>query len=158
MRPMVAAVAADEPETAAKSPQPTTFKCNRRPGSEFIHGDRPENISSDSRERNKISPIQMNKGNAASAHELLEPQAVIARIDPTGDSVKISIPIMPTPSRESPTQSPLPRNTNNTNNKNRVRYICSMVAILPHQCQKYRFRKKFWYLLHCSKMRASHGV
>jgi hypothetical protein len=30
----------------------------------------------------------MNKGNAASAHELLEPQAVIARIDPTGDSVK----------------------------------------------------------------------
>ena len=157
MRPMVAAVAADEPETAAKSPQPTTFKCNRRPGSEFIHGARPENISSDSRERNNISPIQINRGNAARAHELLEPHAVVARIDPTGDSVKISIPMMPTPSRESPTQSPLPRNTNNTSNKNRVRYICSMVAILQHQCQKYCCWKKLWYLLHCSKMRAYLG-
>ena len=66
---MVAAVAADEPETAAKMAQPKTLTCRSRPGTSFIQGASPLNMSSDSRERNKISPIQMNSGSAAKAQE-----------------------------------------------------------------------------------------
>ena len=39
--PMVAAVAADEPEIAAKIPQPKTLQCISRPGSGAIHGASP---------------------------------------------------------------------------------------------------------------------
>ncbi len=65
--PMVAQVAAEEPETAANSPQPTTLVCSRRPGMRCIQGDRPVNMSSARRERNRISPIQMNIGRAVSS-------------------------------------------------------------------------------------------
>ena len=47
MRPMVAQVAAEEPDTAAKIAQPTTFTCSRRPGSFCSQGARPSNMSSD---------------------------------------------------------------------------------------------------------------
>ena len=75
---MVAQVAAEEPDTAAKMPQPITFTCTRRPGSHCSQGDRPRNISSDRRVRNRISPIQMNSGSAASVHEALALHTVVA--------------------------------------------------------------------------------
>src|SRR4051812_48179695 len=55
-----------------------------RPGSQFSHGAKPRNISSDSRVRNRISPIQMNSGNAASDHDALLPHTVVASTLPAG--------------------------------------------------------------------------
>ena len=43
---MVAQVAAEEPDTAAKMAQPTTLTCSSRPGSRCSHGARPSNMSS----------------------------------------------------------------------------------------------------------------
>ena len=64
---MVAQVAADEPETEPKIPQPKMVVCIKRPGTRLSQGRRPSNMSSLSLVRNKISPIQMNKGRAASS-------------------------------------------------------------------------------------------
>ena len=85
MRPMVAAVAAEEPEIAAKIPQPATLQCISRPGSGAIHGARPRNMSSEMRVRNRISPIQMNSGSAVSAQLVLEPHTVVAIRPPAGE-------------------------------------------------------------------------
>src|SRR3954452_7494942 len=49
-----------------------------RPGSQFSQGAKPRNISSDRRVRNRISPIQMNNGRAASDHDALLPHTVVA--------------------------------------------------------------------------------
>ncbi|CFO93511.1 Uncharacterised protein [Bordetella pertussis] len=48
---MVAAVAADEPLTAAKIPQPSTLTCTRRPGRRRTQGPSPLNMSSARRVR-----------------------------------------------------------------------------------------------------------
>ena len=72
--PIVAQVAADEPDTEPKMPQPRMVVCISRPGTRLSHGARPSNISSDSRVRNRISPIQMNSGSAASSHEAFDSQ------------------------------------------------------------------------------------
>src|SRR3546814_17491148 len=69
IRPIVAVVAADEPETAAKIPQPITLTCISRPGIRVIHGESPLNMSSARRVRNRIPPIQMNSGRAVSDHD-----------------------------------------------------------------------------------------
>src|SRR6185503_7746064 len=71
---MVAQVAVEEPDTVPKIAQPRMLTCIRRPGSQPSHGASPSNISSDSRVRYRISPIQTNSGSAASVHEALEPQ------------------------------------------------------------------------------------
>src|SRR5689334_6750558 len=71
---MVAQVAVEEPDTVPKIAQPRMFTCMRRPGSQPSHGARPSNISSESRVRYRISPIQTNSGSAASVHDALEPQ------------------------------------------------------------------------------------
>src|ERR1700754_885373 len=55
-----------------------------RPGSQFSQGANPRNISSDSRVRNRISPIQMNSGKTASAHDALLPHPVVASTLPAG--------------------------------------------------------------------------
>ncbi len=81
---MVAAVAADEPEMAAKMPQPKTLVCKSRPGSRCIQGARPRNMSSDNFERNRISPIQMNIGSAVSAQEVLALHTVVPKLSPIG--------------------------------------------------------------------------
>ena len=128
--PIVAAVAAEEPETAAKIPQPKMFTCNSRPGQRFIHGERPVNISSDNRDLNRISPIQMKSGNAASAQLLLEPQTVVAITWPSGASENSAMPTMPTMSREKATQTPLPSRANSTNSKKTVRRISLMTRPL----------------------------
>src|SRR5882672_6583341 len=85
---MVAQVAAEEPDTAAKMPQPTMLTCIRRPGSQVTQGDRPANISSDSLVRNRISPIQTNSGRAASDQEALELQNDWNRLTSGGLLVK----------------------------------------------------------------------
>src|SRR4051812_29260331 len=55
-----------------------------RPGNQFSQGANPRNISSDSRVRNRISPIQMNSGKAASDHDALLPHTVVASTLPAG--------------------------------------------------------------------------
>jgi hypothetical protein len=62
----------------------STLTCISRPGSQFSQGAKPRNISSDSRVRNKISPIQMKSGSAASDHEALLPHTVVASTLPAG--------------------------------------------------------------------------
>ena len=62
-----AQVAADEPETEPKMPQPKMVVCIKRPGTLDSQGERPSNICSDNLVRYKISPIQMNMGRAASS-------------------------------------------------------------------------------------------
>src|ERR1035437_5285890 len=92
---MVAAVAADEPEIAAKMPQPITLQCISRPGNAVSQGARPRNISSEMRLRNRISPIQMNKGTAVSDQLALDPHTVVAMSLSTGVEVKSSIAAQP---------------------------------------------------------------
>src|SRR5437879_8451174 len=106
MRPIVAAVAAEEPEIAAKMPQPKTLQCISLPGNGAIHGARPRNMSSEILVRNRISPIQMKSGSAVSAQLVLAPQIVVAIRLPAGESVKRVIAIQPTPSKVSAIQRP----------------------------------------------------
>ncbi len=105
---MVAQVAADEPDTAAKIPQPITFTCTRRPGSHCSQGDRPRNISSDRRVRNRISPIQMNSGSAASVQDALALHTVVASTEPIGTLVVSSMAMKPIRPRATAIQTPLP--------------------------------------------------
>ncbi len=102
----MAQVAADEPDTAAKIAQPMMLVCSSRPGRLSIHGARPRNMSSDSRVRNRISPIQMNSGSAVSVQLDDEPQIVTAIASPTGRVVNSSIPMKATPTSASPIQTP----------------------------------------------------
>ncbi|MQM40038.1 hypothetical protein KBTX_04080 [wastewater metagenome] len=81
---MVAAVAADEPDTAAKMPQPSTLTCSRRPGRRRSHGASPAYMSSDSRERNRISPIHTNSGSGASDQLDTAPQRLEPSTSPAG--------------------------------------------------------------------------
>src|SRR5690606_16541862 len=106
--PTVATVAAEEPDTAAKIAQPITLVCSSRPGRRLSHGARPLNRSSDSRVRNRISPIQRNKGRAVSVQLDAAPQIVTAMASPAGRLEKISMPIHAVPASVSPTQTPHP--------------------------------------------------
>src|SRR5690606_32732552 len=110
--PIVAQVAADEPDTAAKIAQPTTFVCNRRPGMRLSQGVKPTNKSCESRDRNKISPIHRNKGRAVSVQLDEAPQMVMAMASPAGRLENNSIPSHAVPARVSPTQTPQARNPN----------------------------------------------
>ena len=105
---MVAQVAADEPEMAAKMVQPTTLVCKSRPGSLSIHGARPRNMLSESLLRNRISPIHKNSGSAVSVQAELAPQIVSIMLSPTGRLVNSSIPTSPTASRPRPIHMPAP--------------------------------------------------
>src|SRR3546814_16046029 len=66
--------------------QPATFTCSRRPGSPSSQGARPLKRSSESRVRNRISPIQMNSGRAVRVHDEEALQIVVALASPTGRS------------------------------------------------------------------------
>src|SRR3546814_8163609 len=74
---------------AAKSVQPATLTCRRPPGSRPSHGDRPRNRSWLRRVRNRISPIQMNRGSAVSVQVELAVQIVVTMAGPAGREVKI---------------------------------------------------------------------
>src|SRR5258708_29453293 len=93
---MVEQVAADDPDTEPKIPQPSMVVCISRPGMLLSQGERPSNISSESLVRKRISPIQMNIGSAASVQEALEPQNAVKRFFPGGVPVKKAMPIQPT--------------------------------------------------------------
>src|SRR5215813_7646322 len=103
---MVAQVAADEPDTEPKMPQPRIVVCMRRPGTRLSHGDRPSNICSDSLVRNRISPIQMNSGSAASSQDALDSQKAENRFLPGCVDTKKAWPIQPQMASVMPIQTP----------------------------------------------------
>ena len=106
MRPIVAAVAADEPETAAKIPQLRIFTCNSLPGSLDRKGERPWNKSSERLVRNSISPIQINKGKAVKDHPVVALQDDVPNSKPILlFSINIK-PITDRPVSVSETQTP----------------------------------------------------
>src|SRR6185312_3836590 len=105
----VAQVAADDPDTEPNTPQASTLTCMSRPGSQFSQGANPRNISSDRRVRNRISPIQMNSGKAASDHDALLPQTVVASTLPAGMPPPANcMPAHPVAIRETAIQTPPP--------------------------------------------------
>src|SRR5690554_6711620 len=106
---MVATVAADEPETAAKIAQPMTFVCSRRPGIRFNQGAKPLKRSCDSRVRKRISPIHKNSGKAVSVQLDAAPQILMAIASPAERAEKISMPSQAAPARVRPTHTPLAR-------------------------------------------------
>src|SRR4051812_23489184 len=112
--PMVAQVAADDPETAAKMVQPITLVCSRRPGSRPTQGASPRNMLSLSLVRNRISPIQMNRGRAVRVQLEAEPQTVTAIASPAGREENSCMPNQATPARVRPIQTPLPSSANRT--------------------------------------------
>src|SRR5206468_6454791 len=107
---MVAQVAADEPDTAAKMVQPIMLVCSSLPGTRSSHGANPLNMSSDKRVRNRISPIHTNNGSAVSVHDEALPQMVTAMASPAGRDENSSMPIQATPASERPIHTPLPSN------------------------------------------------
>src|SRR5699024_9801873 len=111
MRPMVAQVAAEDPDTAANSPLPKTLTCNNRPGMRRSQGSIPEKISSDRREWNRISPIQMNSGSGVSDQPDTELQAALPRMCMLDTPAKYCSPTYPRVSSETATQRPLPSST-----------------------------------------------
>src|SRR5512141_1767498 len=117
---MVAAVAADEPEIAAKMPQPITLQCISLPGNALSQGARPRNMSSEMRLRNRISPIQMNKGSAVSDQLALDPHTVVAMSLPTGVEVNNSIAAQPIASNTTAIQTPPASSTPSSASRNRV--------------------------------------
>src|SRR3954463_8961181 len=102
---MVAQVAAEEPDTAAKIVQPMMLVCNSLPGSRSSHGARPRNMSLESRVRNRTSPIHTKSGNAVSVHDDAEPHTVTAIASPAGRDEKSSMPIHATPASASPIET-----------------------------------------------------
>ena len=109
---MVAQVAADDPDTAAKIVQPMILVCSRRPGTRSSHGASPLNMSSESRVRNRISPIHTNSGRAVNVHDDADPQIVTAIASPAGREEKSSMPIHATPASAMPIHTPLPSRMN----------------------------------------------
>src|SRR3954468_19630632 len=107
--PMVAQVAAEEPETAAKMVQPITLVCSSRPGRRDTQGASPRNMLSLSLVRNRISPIQMNRGRAVSVQLEAEPHTVTAMASPAGREENSCMPIQATPASVRPIQTLLPR-------------------------------------------------
>src|SRR6201747_93416 len=82
-----------------------------RPGSQFSQGANPRNISSDSRVRNRISPIQMKSGKAASDHDALLPHTVVASTLPAGMPPPTNcMPAHPVAIKATAIQTPAPSN------------------------------------------------
>ena len=125
---MVAQVAADEPDTAAKMVLPITLVWSSRPGRAFTHGARPLNMLSDSLVRNRISPIHTNRGSAVSVQLLAEPQMVSAMASPAGRDENSSMPSQATPAKVSPIHTPLPSSANRPNSSSPVMAMSLMVG------------------------------
>ena len=125
---MVAQVAALLPDTAAKMAQPTTFTCNRRPGSDCIHGARPRNMSCDKRVRKRISPIHTKSGSAVSVQLLLLPQMVTAMASPAGLLLNNCMAIQATPLSVRPIHTPLARMRNSAPMSRKVMLRSDMAA------------------------------
>ena len=119
--PMVAQVAAEEPLTAAKMVQPTMLVWSSRPGSPAIQGARPLNMSSESRVRNRISPIQMKSGRAVSVQLEDEVQIVVIMASPAGRLVNSSMAKRAVPRSARPIQTPPPSIRKRTKRRRPVR-------------------------------------
>ena len=65
--PTVAAVAAEDPQTAAKSVQPMTLTWSRPPGSRRDKGAKPANSSRVASDARRISAIRMKRESARSS-------------------------------------------------------------------------------------------
>src|SRR5690606_10317576 len=128
--PMVAQVAADEPETAAKIVQPMMLVCSRRPGMRVIQGARPRNMSSDSLVRKRISPIQMNIGRAVSVQLEDAPQMVVTMASPTGREVNSAMAIQPQASRPRPIHRPAANRAKRATIRKTAMMIWSTAGIL----------------------------
>ena len=126
-------VAADEPDTAAKTVQPTILVCTSPPGSRASQGDSPRNMSSESRVRNRISPIQTNIGNAVSVQ--LEDDAQISEtmFAPVCRFfvVRNSDAIQALPTSDSPTQRPDPSSRNSA----RINKSVMVTMLIPRGFQ-----------------------
>ena len=107
---MVAHVAAEEPETEPKIPQPKIVVCISRPGIRLSQGLKPSNISSLNLERNKISPIQIKSGNAANSQLELLSQNDEKRLLPGDVEVKKAWPTQPQMASVMAIQTPPPSN------------------------------------------------
>ena len=116
---MVAQVAADEPLTEPKIPQPNTVVCISRPGTRFSHGRRPSNISSLNLVLNRISPIQINKGKAASSQEAFVSQKAENKFLPGCVFTKKACPTQPQIAKVMAIQIPPDKNNNMMISKNR---------------------------------------
>ena len=76
------------------------------------HGASPRNISSDSLVRNRISPIQMKSGSAASSQEAALPQILVASTVPAGMPPAANcMPSQPQASRLMAIHTPEPSST-----------------------------------------------
>ena len=93
---MVAQVAAEEPDTEPKMPQPITLTCISLPGNHSNHGARPLKICPDNRVLNKISPIQMNMGSADKVQLSADVHMEVTKLKAGGDEVKKYIPAQAT--------------------------------------------------------------
>jgi hypothetical protein len=91
------------------------------------------NMSSESRVRNRISPIQTKSGNAVSVHDDAVPQIVTAIASPAGRDEKSDMPIQATPASASPIHTPLPRSANSATISSVVisASICGSAARTP---------------------------
>src|SRR4029079_14994480 len=79
------------------------------PASQFSQGANPRNISSDNRVRNRISPIHMKSGKAASDHDALLPHTVVASTLPAGMPPPANcMPAHPVAIRATAIQTPAP--------------------------------------------------
>ena len=76
-------------------------------------------MSSDSRVRNRISPIQMKSGSAVSVHDDDAPQIVTAIASPAGRDEKSCMPIHATPASARPIHTPLPRSSEQRDDQQR---------------------------------------
>ena len=125
MRPTVAVVAADEPEIAANSVQPSTLTCSSRPGRRVVQGVMPANSVSESRVRNRISAIRMNIGSASSSGVVVTFQIIWASSFSTGMDRKTPSEISPTENRETATHTPAASVT-----ASRPRTVKTMVVVM----------------------------
>src|SRR5680860_336968 len=108
IRPTVAQVTADEPDTAAIIPQPNTLICSNRPGQRETQGAMPKKRLEDRPDLVKISPIQINKGKAVNAQLQLESHIVAAMICPGSREVKYKNVKKLAQSIDKAIQTPLP--------------------------------------------------
>jgi len=107
--------------------RPYLGQANGRPGSSVEPDESPVNISSDRRERNKISPIQINSGRAVSV-QLEEPvQMRVSMASPAGRVVNNSKPKYATPNSARPTHTPVPSSKNRTKRNIPIRANSSMI-------------------------------
>jgi hypothetical protein len=107
----VAVVAAEEPLTAANNALAAILTWTRRPGKEFIQGDRPLNRFSEILLRKRISPIRINSGRAIIVELLVLFHRILERMVRGGLLVKSVNPAIPTMNRVIPTHTLLPNNS-----------------------------------------------